>query len=96
MVGAQGQDKIVNAINPVHPAMQLATGQYNDDVLDGMDFLLQQLQERNMHGVFFLSNNWEWSGGFLQYLNWHKKIDDSYTGKKNIPGIKQGFNQPIL
>jgi len=82
LVGAQGQDKIVNAINPVHPAMQLATGQYNNDVLDGMDFLLQQLQKRNMYGVFFLSNNWEWSGGFLQYLNWHKKIDDSTLARK--------------
>ena len=82
LVGAQGQHKIINAINPVHPAMQLATGQYNNDVLDGMDFLLQQLQKRNMHGVFFLSNNWEWSGGFLQYLNWHKKIDDTTLAKK--------------
>lgn len=82
LVGAQGQGKLVNGITPVHPAMQTATGKYNGAVLEGMDFLLQQLQKRNMYGVFFLSNNWEWSGGFLQYLNWHNKIDDATLSKK--------------
>jgi mannan endo-1,4-beta-mannosidase len=82
LIGAQGQDKLVNGVYPVHPAMQTATGVYNQDVLNGMDYLLQQLNKRKMYGVFFFSNNWEWSGGFLQYLNWHNVIDDSTMGKK--------------
>lgn len=82
LIGAQGEGKLVNGVNPVHPALQTATGKYNSDVLDGMDFLLQQLEKRNMYGVFFFSNNWEWSGGFLQYLNWHKKIEDTTLAKK--------------
>lgn len=82
LVGTQGENKLVNGVNPVHPAMQTAPGTYNTDLLLGMDFLLQQLQKRNMYGVFFFSNNWEWSGGFLQYLNWHNKIDDSTLSKK--------------
>lgn len=82
LIGTQGQNKLVNAVNPVHPALQLAPEKYNDDLLLGMDFLLQQLQKRKMHGVFFFSNNWEWSGGFLQYLNWHGKISDSNLAKK--------------
>jgi mannan endo-1,4-beta-mannosidase len=82
LVGAQGENKLVNGVQPVHPALQTATGKYNNDILDGMDFLLQQLGKRNMYGVFFFSNNWEWSGGFLQYLNWHKKIDDATLAKK--------------
>ena len=82
LVGAQGEHKMVNGINPVHPAIQTATGEYNEVVLEGMDFLLQELQKRGMYGVFFFSNNWEWSGGFLQYLNWHHKIDDATLAKK--------------
>jgi mannan endo-1,4-beta-mannosidase len=82
LIGAQGEGKIINGIQPVHPALQIATGKYNDDILDGMDFLLQALQQRNMYGVFFFTNNWEWSGGFLQYLNWHNKIDDITLAKK--------------
>jgi len=82
LIGAQGENKLVNGVNPVHPALQTATGQYNYSILDGMDFLLQQLQKRKMYGVFFFSNNWEWSGGFLQYLNWHNTIDDATMAKK--------------
>lgn len=82
LIGAQGENKLVNAVNPVHPALQTGTGKYNYDILDGMDFLLLQLQKRNMYAVFFFSNNWEWSGGFLQYLNWHNKIDDVTLAKK--------------
>jgi mannan endo-1,4-beta-mannosidase len=82
LVGAQGEKKLINGVIPVHPPMQFATGKYNDAALEGMDFLLQQLEKRNMYGVFFFSNNWEWSGGFLQYLNWHHKIDDTTLAKK--------------
>jgi mannan endo-1,4-beta-mannosidase len=82
LIGAQGQNKMVNGVQPVHPAVQLAPATYNEDVLEGMDYLLQQLDSRKMKAVFFFSNNWEWSGGFLQYLNWHDKIDDSTLAKK--------------
>jgi mannan endo-1,4-beta-mannosidase len=82
LIGAQGQDKLVNGVSPVHPALQIATGKYNNDILQGMDFVLQQLQKRGMNAVFFFSNNWEWSGGFLQYLNWHNKLDDATMAKK--------------
>lgn len=82
LIGAQGQGKLVNGVNPVHPALQTAPATYNDDLLLGMDFLLQQLQKRKMYGVFFFSNNWEWSGGFLQYMNWHNKLDDTTMAKK--------------
>lgn len=82
LAGAQGDHKMINAVMPVHPALQTAPGEYNTNLMKGMDFLLQQLQKRKMTAVFFLSNNWEWSGGFLQYLNWYGKIDDSTLAKK--------------
>ncbi|MGC4102821.1 glycoside hydrolase 5 family protein [Ferruginibacter sp.] len=82
LAGAQGQEKIINGVQPVHPALQTAPGVYNDDLLEGMDFLLQQLEKRKMYAVFFFTNNWEWSGGMLQYLNWHGKISDTALAKK--------------
>jgi mannan endo-1,4-beta-mannosidase len=33
--------------------------------------------KRDMKAVLYLSNNWEWSGGFLQYLNWNGRMPDS-------------------
>jgi mannan endo-1,4-beta-mannosidase len=32
--------------------------------------------------VIYFSNNWEWSGGFLQYLNWNGVISDSVLQNK--------------
>ena len=51
-----------------------------------MDFLLSEMQKRGLNGVFFFGNNWEWSGGFLQYLNWHNKLDDTTMAKKIYVG----------
>ncbi len=82
LIGAQGEGKLVNGVMPVHPAVQTDPASYNEAVMEGMDFLLQQLQKRKMYGVFYFSNNWEWSGGFLQYLNWRNKISDADLAKK--------------
>lgn len=82
LIGSQDGTKKINGILPVHPAAQTSKTSYDEAVLKGMDFLLQQLEKRNMYGVFYFSNNWEWSGGFLQYLNWNKKLDDTTMAKK--------------
>ncbi len=39
----------------------------------GFDALLYELNLRNMTATMVLGNNWEWSGGFGQYLDWHKE-----------------------
>lgn len=54
----------------VKPAIQTAPGVLNEDVLEGLDFLLAEAAKRRMTLVIFLSNNWDWSGGFPQYLAW--------------------------
>lgn len=82
LVGSQGGNKKINAVMPVHPALQTAGSIFNEAILKGMDFLLYQLEKRKMHGVFYFANNWEWSGGFLQYLNWNQAIADSTMAKK--------------
>ena len=81
MAGAEGNGPI-NGVLRVEPPLQTAAGIFNESVLYGMDFLLSEMGKRGMKAVLFLSNNWEWSGGFLQYLNWNNLIADSVLARK--------------
>jgi mannan endo-1,4-beta-mannosidase len=81
LAGAEGAGQI-NGILRVGPPLQPKAGVFNKDQLSGLDFLLVEMGKRNMKAVIFLSNNWEWSGGFLQYLNWNKLIADSVLKRK--------------
>lgn len=66
----------------VSPALQYEQGKYNADLLDGLDFLIAEMGKRNMYAVLYLNNNWEWSGGMSQYLEWNG------FGKIPNPNIK--------
>ena len=55
----------------VRPALQYEQGKYDTDLLDGLDFLISEMSKRNMYAVLYLTNNWEWSGGMSQYLEWN-------------------------
>ena len=69
MVGAEsGQQDYT-----VTPALQPEQGKYDDNLLDGLDYLLNEMRKRDMHAVLYLTNNWEWSGGMAQYLEWNGK-----------------------
>jgi mannan endo-1,4-beta-mannosidase len=57
----------------VRPALQYEQGKYDDDLLDGLDFLISEMSKRKMYAVLYLTNNWEWSGGMSQYLEWNGK-----------------------
>ncbi len=59
------------------PAVQTAPGVYREELLRGLDHLLDQLRARRMTAVVCLSNFWPWSGGFAQYLRW--------AGESSIP-----------
>jgi mannan endo-1,4-beta-mannosidase len=54
----------------VSPATTAAPGQYDEGLLQGLDFLLAELGKRDMTAVLYLNNFWQWSGGMTQYLNW--------------------------
>jgi mannan endo-1,4-beta-mannosidase len=66
----------------VKPAIQSFPGIVDDSLLIGLDFLLAELAERDMHAVLYLSNYWEWSGGFTQYNIWTggPVVDPDATG----------------
>ena len=57
------------------PAVQNAKGEFNEDVLVGLDFLLSEMAKRKMYAVVCLSNFWPWSGGFAQYIQYTKPQD---------------------
>jgi len=57
----------------VRPALQYEQGKYDEDLLDGLDFLVHEMSKRNMYAVLYLTNNWEWSGGMSQYMEWNGK-----------------------
>lgn len=54
----------------VSPATTRAPGEYDEQLLQGLDFLLAELARRDMTAVLYLNNFWQWSGGMTQYLNW--------------------------
>ncbi|MGY6647701.1 glycoside hydrolase 5 family protein [Wenyingzhuangia sp. IMCC45574] len=67
LVGAEGN----GGDSRVSPALQPRQGIYNEDLLDGLDFLLAEMRKRNMYAVLYLNNNWIWSGGMSEYLKWN-------------------------
>ena len=68
LAGAEGPD---NEPFRVTPALQPAPGKYNDDLLDGLDFLLAEMKKRGQYAILYLNNSWDWTGGYSQYLNWN-------------------------
>ncbi len=67
LAGGQGDRPITAHIAPM---LETAPGVYNDTILDGLDFLLAEMEKRGMKGVIYLNNAWEWSGGYSAYLEW--------------------------
>jgi len=41
---------------------------WNEPLLQGLDYCLAEVEKRGMKAVLYLSNFWEWSGGFGSYL----------------------------
>lgn len=81
MAAVEGEGQI-HGVTRAEPAYQPAKNVYKQDLLAGLDFLLSEMNRRGMKAVIFLSNNWEWSGGFLQYLNWNGLISDTTLKRK--------------
>lgn len=63
-----GADRGSSNANTVKPYLQPEPGVLNDTLLDGLDYLLREMETRDMKGVFYLNNSWDWSGGFGFYL----------------------------
>lgn len=67
LVGGEGENGLLGKIEP---NLQPTPGEYNDEVLAGLDYLLMELGKRKMTAVLYFNNAWEWSGGYTQYVAW--------------------------
>ena len=67
ILGASEASYIANSLKP---AIQIKPNVYDEDLLAGLDFLLDEMGKRNMRAVIFLNNYWEWTGGMAQYNEW--------------------------
>lgn len=81
MGGAEGSG-LISGITRVGPALQPEQGKFDGSVLDGLDLILAEMRKRDMKAVIFLSNNWEWSGGFQQYLTWNGLVAKEMRTRK--------------
>lgn len=67
LVGADGPEGIPFRVMPtLHKTPDI----YNEALLDGLDFFMKEVADRDMYAVLYLTNNWDWSGGHVQYLHW--------------------------
>ena len=78
LVGSDGPEGVAYKVEPV---LQKEPSIYNDTLLRGLDYLLAQMAEREMHAVLYFNNSWEWSGGYGQYLEW------AGDGKALLPSV---------
>ena len=70
----------------VRPAIMTEPGVYDEELLAGMDFLLDEMRKRNIKAVLYLNNFWQWSGGMSQYVSWVNGtpvFDPDATGEWN-------------
>ena len=54
----------------MYPALQESPGVYNEDIFIGLDRCLAEMSKRGMRATMTLNNQWQWSGGFNQYISW--------------------------
>ncbi len=75
------------------PSVQTTSGEYNEDLLTGLDFLLSEMKKRNMYGVICLNNFWPWSGGMAQYLVWNNYADSIPYPPPHPGGSWSGYQE---
>ncbi len=65
-----GSSEAAERLRAVKPSTVRSPGVYDDTLLLGLDYLLFEMDKRNMKAVIYFSNFWEWSGGFSEYISW--------------------------
>ncbi|KAF2115936.1 glycoside hydrolase superfamily [Lophiotrema nucula] len=54
----------------MNPALLDAPGKYNEKIFQGLDICLDEMGKRGMRATMTLGNEWQWSGGFAQFVSW--------------------------
>ena len=66
------------------PTLQPLPGTFNETLFSGLDYALKTAAANDLRAVLVLNNNWDWSGGMNQYVNW------SPTTNKTLPNDQWG------
>jgi mannan endo-1,4-beta-mannosidase len=77
MVGAEGLTDYKYR-TPNEKTLQPEAGKFNENIMAGLDYLLNEMGKRNMKAVLHFTNTWEWSGGIAQYLKWNGYGEQPY------------------
>jgi mannan endo-1,4-beta-mannosidase len=72
----------------ITPSLQPAAGVFNESVFQGLDYLLNEMNKRNLRAVMQLNNFWHWSGGMAQYVSWAEGSAIPYP--PSYPGFDHG------
>lgn len=86
LAGGQGNRSIPSHIEPT---LELEPGVYDENILKGLDYLLAELERRDMRAVLYLNNAWEWSGGYGSYLEWAGKGDCPVPSQAGYPAYME-------
>lgn len=54
----------------MNPPLMDAPGKYNEKIFRGLDICLDELSKRGIRATMTLNDEWQWSGGFAQYVSW--------------------------
>lgn len=65
LAGADAGSKNVTSVTPY---LQTEPGKYDERMFEGLDYLLAEMGKRGMVAVIYLTNSWDWSGGYGFYL----------------------------
>ncbi|TKY86755.1 hypothetical protein EX895_004395 [Sporisorium graminicola] len=77
------------------PALQPSPGVYNDKVWVGLDRCLAEMGKRGMRATLTLNDQWQWSGGFAQYVSWANGNEQySYPPSWNFSAPPQRSGAP--
>ncbi|MBQ9215777.1 MAG: cellulase family glycosylhydrolase [Prevotella sp.] len=90
LVGSDGERGVTTK---VEPTLQIKPGVYNDTILAGLDYLLQEMGKREMVAVLYLNNSWEWSGGYGFYLEQAGEGRQPRPNEDGYPAFMQAMSK---
>ena len=77
MVGAEGLATYPYR-TPNGKSLQPEAGKFDEKIMAGLDYLLNEMGKRSMKAVLHFTNTWEWSGGLGAYLKWNGYGEQPY------------------
>jgi mannan endo-1,4-beta-mannosidase len=74
----------------MNPPLLSAPGQYSEAIFKGLDVCLADMSHRGMRATMTLGNEWQWSGGFAQYVSWaQNNTQIPYPSSWNLNALPQ-------